>query len=144
MKHVIGKTNTPHVHDFSLATTPLSSKTPIAKIENNNTEDTNLPLKQEQKDAETIREKETAVPRTTVQTDASGIEERNEPASTDMDLSGLSFSADLPVAAWAGFDELSVSDHPDGIFTGSLETEVAFSQPASVSADLLDLLTATF
>lgn len=121
-----------------------TTKTSIAQIENNNTEQTNLPLKQEQKDVETIREKETAIPRTTVRNDVSVIEERKEPASTDMDLSGLSFSADLPVAAGAGFDELSVSDHSDGIYTGNLETEVSFSQPASVSADLLDLLTTTF
>ena len=119
-----------------------NTKTSIAQIENNNTEESNVPLKQEQKDVET--KTETTATAITVETDVSDIEERNEPAGSEIDLSGLTFTDELPVAAGFGFGELSVSDHPDGIFTGSLETEVAFSQPASVSADLLDLLTATF
>ena len=49
-----------------------------------------------------------------------------------------------PYVAAPMSSEVSVTDHPDGVFSGNLETEVAFSQPASASEDLLDLLTATF
>ncbi|MDX2362787.1 MAG: hypothetical protein QNK23_18400 [Crocinitomicaceae bacterium] len=45
--------------------------------------------------------------------------------------------------AWTAA-EPDFSDHPDGIFAGDVSGELALSQPASESTDLLDLLTATF
>ena len=119
-----------------------TTKTPIAKIENNNTEQLIVPLKQEQKDVETQTEN-TAVP-IPVEKEANEIEEESVPIRSDLDFSGISVSDNLPVVAGSGFSEVSVTDHPDGVFSGDLETEVAFSQPASASEDLLDLLTATF
>ena len=118
------------------------AKTSIAQIENNNTEQTNLPLKHEQKDTESQTEN-TAVP-ISVEKEANEIEEESVSIRSDLDFSGISVSDNLPVFAGSGLSEVSVTDHPDGVFSGNLETEVAFSQPASASEDLLDLLTATF
>ena len=36
------------------------------------------------------------------------------------------------------------STHPDGVFMASSDQSIAFGQSAKESADLLDLLTATF
>jgi hypothetical protein len=59
-------------------------------------------------------------------------------AEADDEING--FGAGLALAS----SPAPVSTHPDGIFIGTLDTEVAYSQPASESADLLDLLTVTF
>ena len=54
----------------------------------------------------------------------------------EMNASGAGLALAVPPAP--------VSTHPDGIFIGRSDTEVAYSQPASESSDLLDLLTVTF
>ncbi len=43
-------------------------------------------------------------------------------------------------------DEMSDEfwSHPDGVFRGSAESTISYAQPADETADLLDLLTATF
>lgn len=117
----------------------INKKTSIAKIDVTDSKQVEKPMEQDQKELTPYTE-----------TNPMPISVENETTTVtgldrdEKDFSGLTIPEDDFSAAGSGFSETSVSDHPDGVFSARTDEKVAFSQPASESSDLLDLLTATF
>lgn len=77
-------------------------------------------------------------------------EQERSVTAGDVVPGGLASSIDelepMPTLASGMSSSAPMSDHPDGVFMGGVSEgeSVAYSQPASESSELLDLLTATF
>ena len=123
-------------------------------LTNNSTQLAQVEKTEVEKQAETINEVESkevhtpseqplnvAAPVTGSSQGLGYVAERNMPLAPVS--STLAIDATSPVM----MDDVSSDEfwsHPDGIFTGSAESTISYAQPADETADLLDLLTATF
>ena len=129
------------------------TKSQLAKVEQSEREKTTIEENSAFKDQNEQDVASESEDESNLASSESKVDRRANPISGSNPLDETSFFAasrleamPSPGAAGNIFDgAVSISDHPDGIFMGSGAVgEIAFSQPASETADLMDLLTAAF
>ena len=129
------------------------SKTQVAKVEQSAEEKTTTDKNSAFKDKNEQVVVEESEDQADLESSESNLERRTaNPISGSNPLdetrffsaSRLDAMPDLGAAGITFDGTVSISDHPDGVFMGGTDGKIAFSQPASETSDLMDLLTTAF